>query len=169
MQITDETGTRELESWEVEALEAAQKQHDEQVGYIRQYSQSKADALFTGMLANMLDLDPYDAVRMVSKFPAWEKDTDYSEGWRVRYGDELYTVLQAHTSQADWTPPNAPSLFAKVLPGQAGTEVGEWVQPDSTNPYMTGDRVTFEGKVYESTIDNNVYSPADYPAGWQEV
>lgn len=48
-------------------------------------------------------------------------------------------------------------------------EVPEWVQPDSTNAYAKGDRVTFDGKVWESLIDNNVWSPADYPAGWQEV
>ena len=35
--------------------------------------------------------------------------------------------------------------------------------------YYEGDKVKFEGKVYESLIDNNVWSPADYPAGWKEV
>ena len=42
-------------------------------------------------------------------------------------------------------------------------------QPDSTNPYKKGDRVRFNGKVYESLIDNNVWSPSAYPAGWREV
>jgi hypothetical protein len=60
-------------------------------------------------------------------------------------------------------------VAAEVLPGQGGTDIGEWTQPDSTNPYMKGDRVIFEGKIYESTIDGNVWSPADYPAGWQEI
>ena len=48
-------------------------------------------------------------------------------------------------------------------------EIPEWTQPDTGNPYMTGDKVTYEGVVYESTIDNNVWSPAAYPAGWKVV
>lgn len=35
--------------------------------------------------------------------------------------------------------------------------------------YNTGDRMTFEGAVYESLIDANVHSPAAYPAGWQLI
>ena len=34
---------------------------------------------------------------------------------------------------------------------------------------MIGDKVKFEGKVYQSLIDNNVWSPSDYPQGWEEV
>lgn len=102
-------------------------------------------------------------------FSMWSTDTDYEVDDRVRYEDGLYRVLQNHTSQDDWTPTNAPALFAEILPGQDGTDIGEWVQPDSTNPYMKGDKVTFNGKTYESTIDGNVWSPADYPAGWKEV
>lgn len=79
----------------------------------------------------------------------------------------LYKALQGHTSQEDWTPDVAVSLFAEILPGQDGTEIGEWRQPDSTNPYMMGDKVTYNGKIYESTIDNNVWSPDVY--GWQDV
>lgn len=45
-----------------------------------------------------------------------------------------------------------------------------WLQPlGAHDAYNTGDRVTFEGKVYESTIDGNVWSPAAYPAGWTEI
>lgn len=110
-----------------------------------------------------------DAVEAVNLYPKWESGTLYTAGEKVQDGGKLYTVLQTHTSQSDWTPAAAASLFAPVLPGQGGTDIGEWVQPDSTNPYMTGDRVLFEGKVYESVIDNNVWSPAAYPAGWQLI
>lgn len=115
-------------------------------------------------------LEDTAAIESVELFPQWDANShEYSVGDRVRDGGVLYKVVQTHTSQADWTPENAPSLFAKVLPGQEGTEIGEWVQPDSTNPYMTGDRVMFNGRTYESTIDGNVWSPVDYPAGWKEI
>lgn len=93
----------------------------------------------------------------------------YEVGKRVLYNDTLYKVIQAHTSQAEWTPVAAPSLFAKVINETIDGSIPEFEQPDSTNPYMKGDRVIFNGKVYESLIDNNVYSPEAYPAGWKEV
>lgn len=93
----------------------------------------------------------------------------YEVGKRILYNGVLYKVLQAHTSQAGWTPVAAPSLFAKVINETIDGSIPEFEQPDSTNPYMKGDRVTFNGKVYESLIDNNVYSPSDYPAGWKEI
>lgn len=103
-------------------------------------------------------------------FPAFDgNDHFYNAGDRIIYHGTLYKVLQAHSSQVDWTPDTAHSLFAQVLAGQDGTDVGEWTQPDSTNPYSKGDRVMYGGKMYESTIDGNVWSPADYPAGWKEV
>lgn len=93
----------------------------------------------------------------------------YEVGKRVLYNDILYKVIQAHTSQVDWTPATAPSLFAKVINETIDGSIPEFEQPGSTNPYMKGDKVIFNGKVYESLIDNNVYSPEAYPAGWKEV
>lgn len=93
----------------------------------------------------------------------------YEVGKRVLYNGVLYKVIQAHTSQAGWTPVAAPSLFAKVINETIDGSIPEFEQPDSTNPYMKGDRVLFNGKVYESLIDNNVYSPEAYPAGWKEI
>lgn len=93
----------------------------------------------------------------------------YEVGKRVLYNDILYKVIQAHTSQAEWTPDAAPSLFAKVINETIDGSIPKFEQPDSTNPYMKGDRVIFNEKVYESLIDNNVYSPEAYPAGWKEI
>lgn len=108
------------------------------------------------------------ALEAVSLFPSWQSGIDYTVGQRVRYNGVLYSVLQAHTSQDTWQPDVAVSLFAKVLIPNPDT-VPEWEQPGSTNPYMKGDRVLFEGTVYESLIDDNVWSPTAYPAGWKAV
>ena len=102
-------------------------------------------------------------------FPQWEEGKQYPVGYKVRYNDGLYKVLQGHTSQVNWTPTDAPSLFAEILAGQEGTEIGEWVQPDSTNPYMIGDKVIYNGVIYECIVDNNVWSPDGFPAGWRVV
>ena len=117
-----------------------------------------------------VNLDDEQAVEAVELFPAWKADTVYTAGDRVRYNDVLYKVLQAHTSQADWTPDTAVSLFAKVM--IPSKDIPVWEQPTSTNAYMTGDRVyypTAQDDVYESLIDNNVWSPTAYPQGWKVI
>lgn len=123
-------------------------------------------ATIEGLAENLTDEAALDSVEL---FPEWSGDgVAYAVGKRVRYIGDLYKVIQAHTSQPNWTPAEAPSLFALVLTSPDGTPQ-EWVQPDSTNPYMIGDRVLFNGQVYESVIDNNIWSPTDYPAGWKLV
>ena len=99
-------------------------------------------------------------------FPSWKEDIAYEVGVRVRYNDILYKCLQAHTSQSTWTPTDAASLWARVLIPDPET-IPEWIQPDSTNPYMIGDKVTHNGKTWESNVDNNVWEPGVY--GWDEV
>lgn len=112
-------------------------------------------------------LDDTKAVEAQCLYPDFAVGVSYTAGDRVVYDGKLYKVLQAHTSQADWLPTTAPSLFAKVLPGQGGTGIGEWKQPDSTNPYQKGDKVTHNGKTWVSTADDNVWEPGVY--GWTEV
>ena len=113
-----------------------------------------------------------DAAESMELFPTWNGNgREYLKGERVRYGGTLYKVLQKHISQPDWNPEAAPSLFAEVLIPSPDV-IPVWKQPDSTNPYMTGDRVHYpdeDSPVYESTIDNNVWAPDAYPAGWKEV
>lgn len=109
------------------------------------------------------------AVLVPDVFPLWSANSvEYKKGDRVTYNNVLYKVITAHTSQESWKPDVSPSLFAKVI-SQIGEEIPEWEQPSSTNPYMKGDKVKFKGKIYESLIDNNVWSPEGYPAGWKEI
>lgn len=104
----------------------------------------------------------------VNLLPEWEPGAQYTAGKKLQYGGVVYKVLQTHTSQSGWEPDAAVSLFARVLiPDE--TIIPDWVQPDSTNAYMTGDKVRYNGVVYESLIDNNIWSPEAYPAGWQAV
>ena len=114
-------------------------------------------------------LDDTDAIEGAVLFPQWSGNSiSYVKDDRICYEGILYRCLQDHISQENWTPIGAPSLWAKVLIPSPDV-IPEWEQPDSTNPYMTGDRVTYKGKIYESTIDNNIWSPESYPAGWKEI
>ncbi len=115
-----------------------------------------------------LSLPDEDALEAVELFPSWAADTAYEAAVRVRYGEKLYRCEQAHTSQADWTPPDTPALWTEVAkPG----EIPVWKQPTGAqDAYMTGDKVhypTTDDAVYVSTMDYNVYAPDVY--GWEEV
>lgn len=114
---------------------------------------------------NTMPIEDETSLRMVEYFPTPEATT-YSVGDRIQYNGVLYKCLQAHTAQADWTPETAPSLWAKVLIPDPEV-IPEWEQPDSTNPYMKGDKVKHNGKTWISDIDGNVWEPGVY--GWSEV
>lgn len=116
-----------------------------------------------------ISLSDEDALEAVDLFAKWDPAHGvYNVDDRVKYQGILYKCLQMHNAQAAWAPTDAPSLWAKVLIPDENV-IPEWEQPDSTNAYMRGDKVSFEGKVYESAIDNNIWSPAAYPAGWIEI
>ena len=101
-------------------------------------------------------------------FPTFEIDKSYEVGERIIYEDKFYKVITTHTSQADWTPDVAVSLFVEI--SDPAIEYPEFKKPiNAETAYMKGDKITFEGNKYVSVIDNNVYSPAEYPQGWDLI
>ena len=129
-------------------------------------TKNEAKAFVNSLLNLRASATDEQAVDAPAVYPEWKVEMDYVVNDRVLYENTLYKVLQDHTSQEAWTPVDAPSLFAKVLIVDEDT-IPEWEQPDSTNPYMKGDKVTYEGKTWESTVDNNVWRPTEY--GWVEI
>ena len=107
-------------------------------------------------------LDDETALTGVELFPMWAIGRAYATGNRVRHGGILYKCVQAHTSQADWTPDATPALWVVV----SIDEYPEWVQPTGAHDaYNTGDKVSYNGKHYVCTIDGNAYAPDVY--GWK--
>ena len=112
-----------------------------------------------------------DAVALTLQefYDIWKAGETYNVGRYLQYENTLYKVLQEHTSQETWTPNVATSIYAKVLVDPSGETILDWEQPDSTNAYMTGDKVRFEGAVYECIVNNNFWSPTAHPAGWKLI
>lgn len=125
--------------------------------------ESKLDKVLKPILASLND---EQALTFVELYDKWSVGKIYSIGDRVRYDGLLYKCLFDHYAQLDWNPYDSPSLWAKILTSEDGEPV-EWIQPDSTNPYMTGDKVTHNGLTWVSDVDNNVWEPGVY--GWTEV
>lgn len=105
-----------------------------------------------------------NALTAVELFPMWKTATEHDVGVRVQYEGTLYKCIQAHTSQADWTPDATPALWVVV----SLDEYPEWVQPTGThNAYNIGDKVSYNGQHYICTSNANVYAPDVY--GWEEA
>ena len=116
-----------------------------------------------------VNLDDESALDNIDVFPLWKVGVSYEMGDRVRYEEVLYKVLQNHVSQADWTPDIAVSLYVNIADPQE--EFPEWVQPTGGHDaYNTGDKVSHNGKHWESLIDANVWEPSEsVPTLWQEL
>ena len=93
----------------------------------------------------------------------------YQIGDIFTYGDNnaCYKVLQSHKSQADWQPDKTPALYKLI--GSNDDGYLEWKQPlGAHDAYKIGDIVEYNGKLYKSLINGNVWSPDVYAAGWEE-
>ena len=115
-----------------------------------------------------------EAMEISTVYPAYEIGKAYAVNEMLTYGvnevgdPQLYRVVQAHTSQADWTPDTTPALYTPIGLTEEGYPV--WSQPSGAqDAYNTGDIVDYNGTLYKSIIDGNVWSPEAYPAGWEKV
>lgn len=115
------------------------------------------------------------ALEIASVYPSWAAQTYYKTGDIISHGinpvgdPQLYKVAQDHMSQ-DIYPPGegTESLYTAFGLDESGYPV--WAQPSGAHDaYNTGDVVNYNGTLYESLIDGNVWAPDVYPAGWQEV
>lgn len=127
---------------------------------------------FFQIMAQQMNLDDETAMEIADLYEPWEAGKSYAVGKIVKYGTnadgetQLYSVLQAHTSQADWKPDVAASLFKAI--GFTPSDVPIWTQPlGATDAYMKGDVVSHNDKTWTSDIDNNVWEPGVY--GWTET
>lgn len=127
-------------------------------------TREKAKMLIDAIVALRNSATDEQALEAINIYPEWKESVEYIVGDRVLYNEVLYKVLQAHTSQSGWVPDAAPSLFARVLIPDTNV-IYDWIQPDSTNPYMKGDRVKYNDQIWESIVDNNVWAPGVY--GWE--
>ena len=103
---------------------------------------------------------------MIHIYDEYQVNYPYIKEDRFHYEGKLYEVIQAHTSLENWKPNELPALYKEVMPKQV---VPNWVKPTgSHDAYKIGNKVIFEGHVWVSKIDNNTWSPTEYPTGWNK-
>lgn len=117
-------------------------------------------------LAEGGQIDDVTAGEHAELFAAWEPDVSYEVGSIRAYGGRLYRCVQAHTSQTDWTPDTAVSLWAQIA--DPAEEWPEWSRPvGAHDAYSAGDKVSHGGQHWVSDLDGNVWEPGVY--GWTET
>lgn len=111
----------------------------------------------------LTDSEAFDVAEL---FPMWKVDTAYQTGDRVQYAAKLYKCLQSHTSQADWKPSEAVSLWVEVA--DPSVEFPPWKQPSGAHDaYMSGDKCSHNQKHWICNMDYCTYEPGVF--GWDEV
>ena len=128
----------------------------------------KVQAISFVALTEAGNIDADTASAHKDMFEQWCLGTAYKVGQIRNYNDVLYRVVQDHTSQSDWLPLDTPSLYESIVITESGYE--EWKKPTGAHDaYNKGVIVIYNGKLYKSLIDGNIYSPDEYPAGWEVV
>ena len=121
----------------------------------------------TKKLIRVDELSKEELLDMIDLYENYEVGKFYKIDDIFKHENKLYKVIQEHTSQEDWIPSELPALYLNMMPENV---IPEWVQPTGVqDAYNTGDKVIYEGKVYESIIDGNTWSPLDYPQGWKLI
>ncbi len=132
----------------------------------RQASAEVANSITFVTLAQNGSIDDVTASEHTDLFSPWAENIAYKKGDMRQYDGGLYRCVQAHTSQADWTPDTAASLWTKV--SDPAIEYPDWSQPiGSHDAYDMGDKVSHKNKKWVSTANANVWEPGVY--GWEEV
>ena len=154
---TSETRSIELSPAEIAAMqdEHAKAEAEEKR---RPLTESEVTAMFIRAQINTLEVDDRTALRMLEYYPEWASGTAYAAGYKVRYGGRLYRVLTAHTSQADWTPDTAVTLFERIDEEHDGSRYDP-IPYDGNMALVNGLYYSQDGVTYLCTRDtgNPVY------------
>lgn len=100
-----------------------------------------------------------------------EEPAHYEVNMFYRYEDQIYKCIQEHDNHGEegWEPSKSQALFT-IAHTKNKANPKKWVQPlGAHDAYMTDEVCTYEGKVYISLVNNNVWIPNQYPTGWKEV
>lgn len=127
----------------------------------------RVESIETATAEVIQTLDDPRALKIASAYPEWEPGEAVIVSDKRKRGELLYRCAQAHTTQADWTPETTPALWVKIA---AEGTIPDFIQPTGAHDaYQIGDKVNFNGNIYESLINANTYSPTAYPAGWKKL
>lgn len=154
---------RSQQSIDEKVLEWEQKKQKEEK--LEKQIESISTAL-QGMI-RLDELSPEEIESLIFLYPPYKINHPYEAGQTFEYEGKLYQVISEHTSLSNWIPSELPALYRPVVPENT---IGDWARPTGAHDaYNVGDKVLFNGKIYESLINANTWSPTEYPQGWKLI
>ena len=110
-----------------------------------------------------------ELLELIDVFDDWKVGEKLIPSDKRKYNEKLYIVNvgQGHTTQSDWTPDVVPALFKKIVPDNVIREIPDPITAEQK--FALGEKGTWKGKIYESIIANNVWTPTAHPQGWKLV
>ena len=108
-----------------------------------------------------------ELLELIDVFDEWKAGEVLAVDDTRKHNGKLYKVLQAHTTQADWSPDIVPALFVEIVPENVIREIPNPITAEQK--FALGEKGTWKGKIYESALDNNVWTPDAHPSGWKLI
>ena len=117
-------------------------------------------AMLLKQQVNTLEVDDETAYRMREFYPEWKSGMTLTVGYKLQYGGKLYRVIQAHTSQDDWTPDASASLFERIDETHDGS-LYDPIPYEGNMALVSGKYYSQDGVTYLCSRDtvNPVYNP----------
>ena len=113
-------------------------------------------------------LDDKTASEAPTLFPRLKRDGSLIRaGTRINHNGEVKKAAVDLWDTADNSPDNAPALW-ETLDYKDGYRIIPSVITVTT-AFAKGERGWWNGKLYESAVENNVYTPEQYAPNWTEV
>lgn len=128
---------------------------------ITQNQIQEARALLNKAFKSLTDEEAY-TIKFL--FEEWQYNKNYQSGERVLYNNELYNIINSLTSTL--TPEDDKVNYQKT--NRPLDLIDEWNDADN-KVYNIGDKVRIGDYIYSSLVDNNTWSPKDFPAVWQLI
>lgn len=130
---------------------------------------AQARAIRGSMTKVTSTLTDEQAIEVKELYQFWEVGVDYAVDDVRRHNDKLFRCLQAHTSQADWTPDAVPALWVEIAAAGEYREIKDNMLP--TEAFALGEIGWYKSKdnLWKSLIPANTYTPETYPSGWEQV
>lgn len=124
--------------------------------------------------ADAPELDGTALIDREEDIPDFDPDKQQFLNWKtgqaVRDGDQVWKLLQPYDSTIYKEHPAELRAQWGLMHTKNPLKAKPYVAPLGTSGvYMKDECCTEGGKVYRSTIDNNVWAPSAYPQGWSEV
>ena len=88
-----------------------------------------------------------NAVKVIDLYPVWMVGISVAKDSRYQYNGKLYKCVQAHTTQADWTPNVTPALWTVIDVAHAGT-IDDPIPASAGMEYTKGLYYIEDGVIY---------------------